>query len=262
MEYLTGEIFNKSIFESFKIKSVSEEELINLPLRSSLKEFCPIPGKQKYGTCYSYATAYSARTILYNTVKQEIENSEGNIFSPGFIQKIINPKSRRCKKKGGSTHYACRIMRDKGILKLSDYPNECSSQSLTQELRTKAIENRIKIKVVIKQGTINSSKTSYIKLSLIENKPVIITVYSKKTTMLKNTKKDHWKPNKNDLSKANNKNSHHAMCIVGYDNNKYGGAYEIMNSYGDSWMNKGFFWVKYDDMNPFITTAIEIFQKK
>ena len=36
------------------------------------------------------------------------------------------------------------------------------------------------------------------------------------------------------------------MCVVGYDDNKYGGAFEIMNSWGDSWMNKGFCWIPYD----------------
>ena len=39
----------------------------------------------------------------------------------------------------------------------------------------------------------------------------------------------------------------HAMVVVGYDDTKYGGAFEIMNSWGSSWGNSGFIWVPYDD---------------
>ena len=32
----------------------------------------------------------------------------------------------------------------------------------------------------------------------------------------------------------------HAMTIIGYDDNKYGGAFEVMNSWGEAFGNKGF----------------------
>lgn len=42
------------------------------------------------------------------------------------------------------------------------------------------------------------------------------------------------------------KGASHAMVIVGYDKNKYGGAFKIMNSWGDQWGDGGFFWVSYE----------------
>ena len=39
----------------------------------------------------------------------------------------------------------------------------------------------------------------------------------------------------------------HAVTIVGYDDRKYGGAFRILNSYGDEWGDEGFFWMTYDD---------------
>jgi C1A family cysteine protease len=39
----------------------------------------------------------------------------------------------------------------------------------------------------------------------------------------------------------------HAICIIGYDNNRYGGAFEIVNSWGSEWGNDGYLWIKYSD---------------
>jgi len=53
----------------------------------------------------------------------------------------------------------------------------------------------------------------------------------------------------------------HAMCIVGYDDNKYGGAFEIMNSWSTQWGNKGYTWIKYDDFQFFCLFAFELIDK-
>lgn len=38
----------------------------------------------------------------------------------------------------------------------------------------------------------------------------------------------------------------HAMTIVGYDDNKgFGGAFKVINSWGESWGNRGFIWIDY-----------------
>ena len=254
----TGEQFNKSAFFGFKKKKTDYDKDHIIPATFSLKQYCPQSGDQNFGTCYSYATAYSARTILFNIENNETNNTDANIFSPGFIQKLMVRKRRRCKRRGASTHTACKIIAEKGVVKRVDYPSDCSEQSIDQNLRTKAIEHRSKIQRVVNPGMKNDKKTELIKLSISEKKPVVITVFSKKTSMLKNTNGDLWKPTRTDLSKANSKKSHHAMCIIGYDDNKYGGAYEVLNSYGDDWMNKGYFWIQYKDFNPFISSAIEM----
>jgi C1A family cysteine protease len=39
----------------------------------------------------------------------------------------------------------------------------------------------------------------------------------------------------------------HAICIIGYDDNRFGGAFEIVNSWGATWGNSGYLWIKYSD---------------
>jgi hypothetical protein len=47
----------------------------------------------------------------------------------------------------------------------------------------------------------------------------------------------------------------HAMCIVGYDDYKYGGAFEILNSYGDGFGDNGYVWVSYRDFTAHMDQA-------
>jgi hypothetical protein len=45
------------------------------------------------------------------------------------------------------------------------------------------------------------------------------------------------------------------MCIVGYDDNKFGGAFEIMNSWGKEYGDNGFIWFRYEDFAKEVKTA-------
>jgi hypothetical protein len=48
----------------------------------------------------------------------------------------------------------------------------------------------------------------------------------------------------NTLSGANR--GGHAITIVGYDDNRYGGAFKVINSWGTGWGDNGYFWLTYD----------------
>ena len=40
----------------------------------------------------------------------------------------------------------------------------------------------------------------------------------------------------------------HAMVIIGYDDNMYGGAFEILNSWGEEWGDNGYIWIRESDL--------------
>lgn len=54
------------------------------------------------------------------------------------------------------------------------------------------------------------------------------------------------------------KDEGHGMCIVGYDDTKFGGAFEIVNSWGVDWANGGFIWIRYDDLYKMYPTFTKI----
>ncbi len=48
------------------------------------------------------------------------------------------------------------------------------------------------------------------------------------------------------------------MCIVGYNDSIGGGSFEVMNSYGTKWGNKGFFWLSYKQLISYGRYALEL----
>ena len=53
----------------------------------------------------------------------------------------------------------------------------------------------------------------------------------------------------------------HAVLAIGYDDTKYGGCIEIMNSWGDTWGNKGFVSIKYKDYAKFFVGGYAFYLK-
>lgn len=47
----------------------------------------------------------------------------------------------------------------------------------------------------------------------------------------------------------------HAMCILGYDDYKYGGAFLVRNSWGTSFGKQGNLWIKYSDFKQVVSEA-------
>lgn len=44
-------------------------------------------------------------------------------------------------------------------------------------------------------------------------------------------------------------NGAHSVCIVGYNDNMYGGAFKFINSWGDDWGQNGYGWITYNAFN-------------
>jgi len=48
------------------------------------------------------------------------------------------------------------------------------------------------------------------------------------------------------------------MTVVGYDDSKNGGSFQLINSWGSGWGNGGYFWITYDDFGTFVPYAYEM----
>ncbi|MGE5621150.1 MAG: C1 family peptidase [archaeon] len=225
----------------------------DLPSSASLKDFAPTPGFQgTYGTCTGWASAYAARTIL-EAFKNRWSRGEiiKNSFSPSFVYnqiRVINDCNA-----GASLIDALNLLRDAGDMKFQDFGYDCS-RAVTDEDRLKANPYKIlEYREIANRKTVN--KHQYIRKSLAENKPVVLAFdcpYSFHSA------KEVWTPDSTDYKEWRRG---HAITAVGYDDNKYGGAVEIMNSWGTKWGNGGFTWIRYRDFNYFCKLAFEMIDK-
>jgi hypothetical protein len=101
-------------------------------------------------------------------------------------------------------------------------------------------------------GTI-SDRVTPVKKAIAENKPVIIGMNCPDSFF---NAKDVWRPSESPYGNYGG----HAMCVVGYDDNRHGGAFEIQNSWGTDWGNDGYIWISYKDFVAFVNQAYEMIE--
>jgi hypothetical protein len=134
-----------------------------------------------------------------------------------------------------------------------DYDVMCDS-SIPDAMLSKAKENKIKDYTrLFGNNETNEVKIESVKRSLVNGNPVIIGFKVENSFY---TAKNVFEPNYTESTGG------HAMCVIGYDDEKYGGAFEIVNSWGEQWGNSGFIWVRYKDFAEYTKYAFEMIPEK
>jgi len=87
--------------------------------------------------------------------------------------------------------------------------------------------------------------------------PVVIGMMVGGSFMQNMRGRDLWEPTQRDYGMRGY--GGHAMCVIGYDDNYQGGAFQIMNSWGTNWGNDGIAWVRYKDFDFFNKEAYAIY---
>lgn len=255
-----------SLYEVMLQKATQTEQLYRSSgSAASLKKYCPVPRSQDYGTCAAFACAYSARTILEAQYQQWTDKTliTQNAFSPGFIYKITEPnkyrpnaQGRRCW--GAATAEILGSMKKHGVPKFNDFPSECVSSYPSQSTYNKAAKFKIGgyARLFGSNGGAKQ-KVQTVRKSIAEGNPVVVSMICPSSF---DRAKGVWRPTESPGDPTwGRQHGRHAICVIGYDDDKYGGAFEILNSWGTRWGNQGYIWIKYTDFARFIYQAIEVF---
>lgn len=251
-QYGMGMEFDDENYEKAERKmTLLTRDYQTLPARHSMREFVPNILSQSGGTCVGWSTTYYGRTILEakgqgQKDKMTISN---NAFAPMFTYTLI--KNHVGCEEGTSIYNALQLLTDKGAAKKSDFDVTCPS-NVPENIVQKANTYKIKGFATLFQAneTIDFKKSA-MKKSLVNGNPVIIGM---KCPQSFHGAKDLWTPTENPEANFGG----HAMCVIGYDDDKYGGAFEIVNSWGTWWGNQGYVWIKYDDFFDFTKYAYEM----
>ena len=227
----------------------------SLPKSYSLKQYCPEPRSQgQYGTCTAWSTTYAARTICeaisYGWTNKDSITKEA--FAPIFIYKQMN--NRPGCEEGTSIAEALGLLKSKGAPKLRSFDVLCEDYipaPLFNEASNYKIDDFSSLFYSYSGYLVD--KVSAVKKALTEDHPVVFAmdVYE---SFDKST--DVWNGVKDVLRGS------HAMCVVGYDDEKYGGAFEILNSWGTWWASSGYVWIRYEDFNNNAKYAYDVYLKK
>lgn len=258
--YQTGLILDNNSYHKILKNALRAKGDYNVPKSYSIEKYAPTPGHQgNYGTCVGWAAAYSARTILF-TMKQDITGDaiDNHTFSPSFVyNQVKKPEDEDCQF-GTSISKALEFIKENGVTKLEDIPYDCSVR-IPDAKKQLALQYRTRD--YVRLFDVNSSadeKTIVVKKAVAEKHPVVVGFNTPKSFYKTG---EIWQPLDEERGKIH---QGHAMTVVGYDDNKAGGAFRLMNSWGLTWGDKGFVWIKYDDFGQFCLYACEMidFQPK
>ena len=253
-QYGIGTLLDDSLYANSPVAApLMRGDYSDLPSSASLKKYAPTPGNQGlYATCAGWSSAYGGRTILEAIGKDWSQAAiDSNTFSPSFIYNQIR-HSTGCNE-GTSLVDALDVLKKQGGEKFDDFGYNCSRKILPID-RVKAANYKIIEYREIATST-TEHKERYVKKSLAENRPVVIAFDCPYSF---NSARELWLPDTSDY-KAWNRG--HAMTVVAYDDNKFGGAFQLLNSWGTRWGKNGFAWVRYSDFNFFCKYAFELIDK-
>jgi hypothetical protein len=264
-----GLVFDNAAYQ--KVPLADDEKLgytdETLPAAVSYKQYAPYAGNQgDYGTCVGWSSAYGALTMEY-AIKMGITNRKEISFAafcPYYIYNQFKEEDDFFCQGGGLFEEALDIMYTTGAKRyyLPEYSCYSTPDNFSPEsAKTFKINDYYRLfdweeSEFDKLLGVESERVQNIKKALAGGHPVLIGAYLPPSFDYLNGK-DLWVTTQTEKDNYNTYGGH-AMVIVGYDDNKYGGAFEILNSWGTEFGNEGFIWATYDDVDVFGHTAFYI----
>ncbi len=254
-----GAELDQKVYDEAEVYEPLADNIKNpMPESSSLVQYCPTRLSQgSQGSCVAWASSYAARTILY--AKETGKDPNKVRFSPSFLYNQIALTG--CQ--GAYIFKAMEHLKQRGDVPFSQFgydARDCSKSPSRQDFQDAKSYTIAGFNRLTKSGSNYKTDLLGIKQHISHGAPVVVGMMVGGSFMSSMNGKDKWFPTQGDYSKRGF--GGHAMCVVGYDDYKFGrnmGGFHIMNSWGMDWGNKGMFWVSYDDFGRFTEEAYGMF---
>jgi hypothetical protein len=250
-------IDSKKYDELKKWESSSEQGYSStLPSKISYRKYAPLPGNQgRVMTCTGWAVAYGMLTTQQNLLMQ-ISNPihrTARAMDPHFIYSLIKDNGDQWCQKGTLIFDAMEVIETFGCKPRFQEPELKCNSTLAYDEYTLAIAKPYAISTFYGL-TMDADPISAVKEALNERHVVTVGMSLTNSFMTGSSVSNGlWAPTSGEQFIGA-----HAMCVVGYDDNKYGGSFEIMNSYSTAYGDGGFVWVKYADFKKYMNQAFII----
>lgn len=223
-----------------------------LPPSQSLKRYCPSVRHQgDAASCVGWTAAYAGLTIAQNAKMGVTDYHEKQLraFDANFLYGLIKSESDNWCQEGTTLTDALNVLVYFGCKPEIWEPwFNCNEHGKYNDF-TLAIASFNKINDYYAVPLDSGLET--VKSALFYEFPILIGVnLTESFKPGSSSNKDLWSPKVGEMMLGG-----HAMCVVGYDDNKYGGAFEVMNSWGEEFGDQGFIWIKYSDFFKLVQEA-------
>lgn len=268
-EHFTGATFSAaSIAATPRKVALSFRSFASMPPAYSLEPWCPTPGNQgQHGTCVAFANGYGIGTILYAKMHGITDKAMINKYAYSashLFERIKNKGDDDCKI-GTDPLKALWLMVDSGNALTMTVPYNCGTVISEQAKREAPLYHLEDISILFAAKGMLTVDTYVLpdqaaidatKKALLEGTPVSTGFFLPASFF--DIKTDVWIATPQD-SLSDWQHKGHAMAVVGYDDNKYGGSFRVLNSWGTGWADHGFIWVPYKTFIKWCVLAMQVF---
>lgn len=221
------------------------------PARVSYEAYCPtVQAQGPYSTCVGFACGYYLRTIIEAKARRITSRPliDKLAFSPGYLyEKAKSNRDYDCTE-GIQLTKVLSVMQQYGVSPFRSFPYPACGQQTTGADRAAAQYRITGYDRLFSVTETAPAKLQKLKQGLAGGSPVVVGIVIPASFYF--TKKV-WQAAPGD-DPASPQVRGHALCIVGYDDSQYGGAFRVVNSFGRSWADSGFCWITYRDMARFV----------
>ena len=247
----TGGVLDPREYQKAQVYEGLDETKNDLPEQISLLQFAPDRKNQgQQGSCVAWSSAYGARSILESVSTDQ--NPNNTAFSPSFMYNQIGLE-------GCQGSYIIRAMENLtkvGAVPFNSFPyddKDCTTQPNGGLINAAEKYKMLGFTRLSGDESTNALDIHAIKEHLSKDVPVVIGMMVGGSFMQGMMGQEIWHPQDEDYNMMGF--GGHAMCVIGYDDRKEGGAFQIMNSWGPDWGNNGVGWVLYKDFKHFVREA-------
>ncbi|KPL12416.1 MAG: hypothetical protein AMS26_17885 [Bacteroides sp. SM23_62] len=252
----TGLEMDEKIYDEAEVFEPLADNIKNpLPESVSMEKYCPPRLNQgKQGSCVGWSSAYAARTILH--ARSTGQEPADVTFSPSYVyNQIALPGCQ-----GTYLQRAMEVMHKGGALPFSRFAyneNSCSKKPSRMEMSAAASYKTKGFNRLTKGGDDYRTDLLAIKQNLAQGAPVVIGMMIGGSFMQDMMGRRLYIPDRSDYSGTSL--GGHAMCVLGYDDYYEGGAFQVMNSWGEEWGEDGLCWIRYNDFDYFTREAYGLY---
>lgn len=208
-----------------------------LPASVDLSASLPPPGDQgEQGSCVGWAVAYALKTFEeFEEERHPLTNNVGQpnpsrVFSPAYIYNQLN----RGVDAGIAFVDALNLLHSDGAATLDMMPYSAADFQSQPSIVIRVLAKKYRIDT---WRRVNPADPIEVKAQLNARYPVLIGARIDED--LRSAGHGFvWKQRGGDSAGG------HAMLVVGYDDAR--SAFRVMNSWGQEWGDRGFFWIDYD----------------
>lgn len=232
----------------------------NLPNSLSLRMYAPYPGNQgSYGTCVGWSFGYCGMTTLF---ARQFDIKNRNVVTamamcPYTVYNNIKSEYDESCSRGSYLKDAGEHLVDKGTKRFHIRESDCgTTDEIDEGFMIYKADSYEALWEWGYDANEEEKKTEKTKSALADGNIVLIGMRVPASFGSGVNEDGAWI--KSDDAEKNKGGGGHAMCVLGYDDNRLGGSFEIQNSWGQDWGDGGYVYVTYSDFQTYVERAVSL----